>query len=110
MTASHNGEYPAEYPGEGIDKHPENVARKRSLSVQGKATSIFISDEMWHDFQKLAADQNITANRLVSIIRARTTGSLGKAIRMYIVNSRVDGRLSDDAKNCDEGGDRGRDQ
>jgi predicted DNA-binding ribbon-helix-helix protein len=107
MTASHNGEYPGEYSGEHLDEHPENVARKRSLSVQGKATSIFISDEMWRDFQKLAADQNLTANRLVSIIRARTTGSLGKAIRMYIVNSRVDGRLSDDAKNRDEDRDRG---
>lgn len=76
------------------DEHPATVARKRSLSVQGKPTSIFISDDMWRDFQKLASDQGLTANRLVSIIRARTKGSLGKAIRMYIVNSRVDGRLA----------------
>lgn len=93
MTAPHN------------DEQPDTVARKRSLSVQGKPTSIFISDEMWRDFQKLAADQNITANRLVSIIRARTTGSLGKAIRMYIVNSRVDGRLDNNGEGRDDGDD-----
>lgn len=65
--------------------------RKRSLSVQGRSTSIFISDEMWQEFQEIAAQKNVTANRLASEIRSKTKGSLGGAIRMYILNHRVGG-------------------
>lgn len=65
--------------------------RKRSLSVQGRSTSIFISDEMWKEFQAIAAKQNLTANSLVSKIRSKTKGSLGAAIRMYILNHRIGG-------------------
>lgn len=71
------------------DLPPRKGARKRSLTVQGRPTSIFIADDMWRDFQALAAQQDMTANRLVSIIRSRSRGSLGQAIRMYVINSRV---------------------
>jgi predicted DNA-binding ribbon-helix-helix protein len=67
------------------------LARKRSLSIQGRSTSIFISDDMWREFQEIAAAQGLTANRLGTKIKAKTKGSLGAAIRMYVINHRVNG-------------------
>jgi predicted DNA-binding ribbon-helix-helix protein len=65
--------------------------RKRSLAVHGKSTSIFISDAQWKEFQEIAEARNVTANRLVSEIRSKSRGSLGAAIRLFIVNNRVSG-------------------
>jgi predicted DNA-binding ribbon-helix-helix protein len=70
------------------DQAPSPGPRKRSLSVHGRSTSIFISDSMWREFQRLAAAQNLTANRLVTKIRSNTRGSLGAAIRLYIMSHR----------------------
>jgi predicted DNA-binding ribbon-helix-helix protein len=71
------------------DETPRRGPRKRSLAVHGKSTSVFISDDQWREFQEIAAARNVTANRLVSEIRAKNRGSLGAAIRMFIVNNRV---------------------
>jgi predicted DNA-binding ribbon-helix-helix protein len=86
MTASHDDDLSSVSDD---DLPPQKGARKRSLTVRGKPTSIFIADDMWREFQALAAEQKMAANRLVSIIRSQSKGSLGQAIRMYVITNRV---------------------
>jgi predicted DNA-binding ribbon-helix-helix protein len=73
------------------DEVRQKGARKRSLSVLGKPTSIAISDAMWAELRAVASRDRISANQLVSRIRSGSHGNLGLAIRLYIVNRRMEG-------------------
>ena len=74
------------------DEIPQRGPRKRSLTIQGRSTSISISDEMWDEFRHCAARLSISANQLVSQIKAQKPANLNRAIRLYIINQRVSGR------------------
>lgn len=63
-------------------------ARKRSVTLHGKPTSIYISDRDWNELQEIARDAGITAARVVTMIKAKKPANLTSAIRMYIVNHR----------------------
>ena len=73
------------------DEVRQRGPRKRSLSVQGKPTSIALTDEMWQEFRDYAVRHNLSINQLASRIKARTPGNLNKAIRLYIINERLSG-------------------
>jgi predicted DNA-binding ribbon-helix-helix protein len=71
------------------DEVPQRGPRKRSLSVQGRPTSVSLTDEMWQEFRDYAARENLSVNQLVSRIKSRTPGNLNRAIRLYVVNERM---------------------
>jgi predicted DNA-binding ribbon-helix-helix protein len=68
---------------------PQRGPRKRSLSVQGRPTSVSLTDEMWQEFRGCAARENLSVNQLVSRIKSRTVGNLNRAIRLYVINERM---------------------
>lgn len=71
------------------DEVPDYSARKRSVTVQGRKTSIAITDALWSELKQLAARDGVSVNYLISRIRDRDSGELARAVRMYIVNQRV---------------------
>lgn len=71
------------------DEVPQRGPRKRSLSVQGRPTSVSLTDEMWQEVRDCAARENLSLNQLVSRIKSRTPGNLNRAIRLHIINERI---------------------
>jgi predicted DNA-binding ribbon-helix-helix protein len=71
------------------DEVPQRGPRKRSLSVQGRPTSVSLTDEMWQEFRDCAAREKLSVNQLVSRIKSRNPGNLNRAIRLHIINERM---------------------
>ena len=63
--------------------------KKRSVTLQGHATSITLEDEFWVELVKIAADKNMSIAGLIDQIdesRLETTsGGLSSAIRVYVL-------------------------
>jgi predicted DNA-binding ribbon-helix-helix protein len=78
-----------EFDDEAAGEIPRKGARKRSLSVRGRATSIAISDSLWFELREMARADGLSANQLVTRIRSSSEGNLGRAIRLYIINRRL---------------------
>ena len=71
------------------DEVPQRGPRKRSLSVQGRPTSVSLTDEMWQEFRDCAAREKLSVNQLVSRIKSRNPDNLNRAIRLHIINERI---------------------
>ena len=61
--------------------------RKRSLTLQGHATSVSLEDPFWQEFNRLARARGISVNALASELdRSRTPpASLASAIRLFVL-------------------------
>ena len=71
------------------DDIPDYGTRKRSVTVQGRKTSIALTDSLWQELKDIAARDGVSVNHLISCIRGRDKGSLARAIRLHIVNQRA---------------------
>ena len=71
--------------------------KKRSVTLQGHATSITLEDEFWDQLVKIAKQKNQSIASLIDEIdeqRLQTAdGGLSSAIRVYILNSLLSERL-----------------
>ncbi len=62
--------------------------RKRSVTIDGHATSVSLEETFWQALASLAADRKISINALVSEIdRTRAPGAvnLSSAIRVFVL-------------------------
>lgn len=73
------------------DEIPQQGPRKRSLTVDGRATSISITDALWDEFRCCAGRRDLSLNQLVSHVKRDRPGNLNKAIRLFIINERTSG-------------------
>jgi predicted DNA-binding ribbon-helix-helix protein len=78
------------------DEVPQRGPRKRTISVQGRSTSIALTDALWQEFQDCAEQHGLSLNQLVTRIRADNPGNLNRAVRLYIVNQRMARRVPDE--------------
>jgi len=60
--------------------------RKRSVRLAGHQTSISIEDAFWDHFTRIAAENNVSLNGLITEIDAQRSGNLSSAIRVYVLN------------------------
>ena len=64
--------------------------RKRSVQIEGHATSVSLEEAFWSALSELAADRGLSVNRLVAEIdRNRTpdAANLSSAIRVHVLQS-----------------------
>jgi predicted DNA-binding ribbon-helix-helix protein len=77
------------------DEVPQLGPRKRTIRVQGRSTSIALTDALWGELQSYAEGQGVSLNQLVTQIRDGDPGNLNRAVRLYIVNERMGRRKID---------------
>jgi predicted DNA-binding ribbon-helix-helix protein len=67
---------------------------KRSLTLQGHRTSVSLEAAFWAEFQRLAAAEGKSVNRLAAEIDATRTppASLASAIRVHVLQAVKAGR------------------
>ncbi len=65
--------------------------RKRSVTVNGKATSVSMTDAEWRELGECATSRGLSVNALLSGIKSSNPGNLNRAIRLFIVNARLGG-------------------
>ncbi|MEM9059948.1 MAG: ribbon-helix-helix domain-containing protein [Pseudomonadota bacterium] len=73
---------------------PEDRPVKRSLTLQGHRTSVSLENAFWDEFQRLAAERDISINALASELDAVRTppASLASAIRLFVLREIKAGR------------------
>jgi predicted DNA-binding ribbon-helix-helix protein len=75
-------------PGSRRSARPRTKSKlgKRSVNIDGQATSVSLEDGFWSALREIAAAQNTTAQQLVLKINSeRTLGDLSSVIRQYIL-------------------------
>jgi len=61
--------------------------RKRSIRVNGHATSVSLEEPFWRELQALAARRNLSLSALVTRIDAgRGEGNLSSALRLAVLD------------------------
>ena len=64
---------------------PQNI--KRSVEIDGRATSVSLEDDFWDALKEIAAAQGTTAQELVlKIDNERTRPNLSSMIRLHILS------------------------
>lgn len=61
--------------------------RKRSLTLQGHATSVSLEEPFWREFQRIARARGSSVNALASTLDQTRTppASLASAIRLFVL-------------------------
>ena len=60
--------------------------RKRSIKIEGHATSISLEDEFWDGLQEIAVARDCGITNLIETIdNTRETQNLSSAIRLYVL-------------------------
>ena len=59
---------------------------KRSISISGHSTSLWIEDEFWSALKEIAKEQGITLNALVALVDDGRTNNLSSALRVFALN------------------------
>lgn len=60
--------------------------RKRSVRLAGHQTSISIEDAFWDHFTRIATEEDVSINKLITEIDAQRSGNLSSAIRVYVLH------------------------
>ena len=58
---------------------------KRSVIIAGHRTSVSLEREFWNELRRLARDDGISVNELVTRIDRVRTGGLSSAIRVHVL-------------------------
>jgi predicted DNA-binding ribbon-helix-helix protein len=68
--------------------------RKHSLTLRGHRTSVSLEDDFWAELQRLAADEDISVNELITRIDAArgVSAGLASAIRVHVLAALKAGR------------------
>lgn len=69
--------------------------KKRSVRLQGHDTSVSMESIFWDELRRLAKDQGLSLNALVTQVDEARIGSLSGALRLYVIND-LKSRLKDD--------------
>ena len=73
--------------------------RKRSVVIQGHATSVSLEEAFWRALKAIAAGRRLSVNALIADIDRRRTenlsggasGNLSSAIRVFVLENRAGG-------------------
>ena len=61
---------------------------KRSIVIDSRKTSISLEQEFWDGVKQIAAEKKLKLTALIAEIdRARTTGNLSSAVRVFVYKS-----------------------
>ncbi|MBY0462212.1 MAG: ribbon-helix-helix domain-containing protein [Alphaproteobacteria bacterium] len=68
----------------------KEIILKRSITISGHSTSIFIEDEFWQALKEIATEKEISVPALIgeidmSSINSENTTNLSSRIRVYIL-------------------------
>ncbi len=61
--------------------------RKRSVLIQGHATSVSMEDAFWDALKDIARARKVSINALIAEIDATRTGNLSSALRVYVLET-----------------------
>jgi len=59
--------------------------KKRSIIIDGHATSVSIENEFWLELKKIAKRKHVSLNSLIKEIDHDRKGGLSSAIRLYVL-------------------------
>ena len=74
-----------------MDNYTTHI-RKRSVRLAGHQTSISIEDAFWDQLIRLAREQRLSINSLITQLDANRTGNLSSAIRIYVLNQLIEAK------------------
>lgn len=59
--------------------------KKRSILIDGHATSVSVENAFWSELKKIATGKNISLNALIQKIDHGRSGGLSSAIRLFVL-------------------------
>ena len=62
------------------------------MRLAGHQTSVSIEDEFWDQLTRIAREQDLSINRLITQLDADRTGNLSSAIRIYVLSQVIETR------------------
>jgi len=68
--------------------------KKRSVFIEGHATSLSLEAEFWSALQDVARLRGVSLNRLVASVDAARTGNLSSALRVFVLECYRRGELA----------------
>jgi predicted DNA-binding ribbon-helix-helix protein len=68
-----------------MEADPTHI-KKRSVRLAGHQTSVSIEDAFWDHLVRIAKEQNISINGLITELDANRTGNLSSAIRIHVLD------------------------
>ena len=74
-----------------MDNYPTHI-RKRSVRLAGHQTSISIEGAFWDQLVRIAREQDLSINSLITQLDADRTGNLSSAIRIYVLSQVIETR------------------
>lgn len=60
---------------------------KRSVRIAGHNTSITLEPEFWVELTRLAGEQGLSINQLITRVDQGRQGNLSSALRVFVLNS-----------------------
>ena len=64
--------------------------RKRSVMIAGHHTSVSLEEAFWQALKQIADARGRSINRLITEIDARRRGNLSSAIRVFVLENRLE--------------------
>jgi predicted DNA-binding ribbon-helix-helix protein len=68
---------------------------KRSVMIAGHKTSISLETAFWAQLKRAAAERRVSVNDLVTTLDASRRGNLSSAIRVFLLNTALNGQAHD---------------
>jgi predicted DNA-binding ribbon-helix-helix protein len=76
-----------------MDNYPTHI-RKRSVRLAGHQTSISIEGAFWDQLVRIAREQDLSINSLITQLDANRTGNLSSTIRIYVLDQVMETKLA----------------
>lgn len=75
-------------------RSPGVVIKKRSVLIEGHATSFSLEAEFWAALKEIARRRGLSLNQLVAGVDATRAGNLSSALRVFVLDCYRRGELS----------------
>jgi predicted DNA-binding ribbon-helix-helix protein len=76
-----------------MDNYPTHI-KKRSVRLAGHQTSISIEGAFWDQLVRIAREQDLSINSLITQLDANRTGNLSSTIRIYVLDQVMETKLA----------------
>jgi len=76
-----------------MENYPTHI-RKRSVRLAGHQTSISIEGAFWDQLVRIAREQDLSINSLITQLDANRTGNLSSTIRIYVLDQVTETKLA----------------
>ena len=76
-----------------MENDPTHI-KKRSVRLAGHQTSVSIEDAFWDQLVRIAREQNLSINSLITQLDSDRTGNLSSVIRIYVLNQVTETKLA----------------